>query len=439
MKVDDLEKASESTNHENGRLRAQVERLNTELKEYRKRLSMSAPGVGRSPPIASALPYNNYAGNHDFQFAFPKFGDLPNSIFGSNGSLVRASSPTARSNPSFDRGSTSNIPSLARASSSLSPATESPTSINGNYGTSHNGLPIVYHSPSSGLNGNGLNELNRLFSPSILKSASRNAAGDYGFSNPVPSAPAVPRKTSSTDGYNLANMHNSNFTSTGSPSASSMSHGGPGSSCDTTPEPSADSPVYQKQSEGSLNTINEERPFSSTQGKERFCSEWAKACDSNGNPNPQTTLNSNSPSASSSVTKLPELDNGIDWLAQQNGGQFDPVLFGDYRDPQDNVMNNNFGDFFDDAFLAQDFSSPFNTGELLSEPQLPQPSMPSPALAKPDVMKACEAAQDAHDSPEVTPKEKAKQFMACDKLWSVLSLSYFSVHIHQKIISSLMP
>lgn len=58
-------------------------------------------------------------------------------------------------------------------------------------------------------------------------------------------------------------------------------------------------------------------------------------------------------------------------MAQQNGGQFDPMLFGDYRDPQENVLeNNSFGDFFNEAFPSpQDFNTPYNTGEL--EPQKP--------------------------------------------------------------------
>ena len=56
-------------------------------------------------------------------------------------------------------------------------------------------------------------------------------------------------------------------------------------------------------------------------------------------------------------------------MAQQNGGQFDPLLFGDYRDPQENILNNsNFGGFFNDAFLAQDFNSPFNTGDAIASP-----------------------------------------------------------------------
>lgn len=416
MKVEDLEKASESTNHENGRLRAHVARLNTEVKEYRKRLSLTAPVVGRSPPTASPVPYSFHAGHNDFQFAFPKFGDLPNSIFGSNGSLVKTTSSV-----SLDLGSNTSVPSLARASSSQSSTTKSPTSISGNYGSTPSGISNAYHSPSSGFHGSGIDELNGLFSPSILESAKRNAAGDYGLTNTVPRASTVPRKTSSTDSYNaLANLHNFNSTSAASPSASSMSHGGLESSCGTTPEPSADSPEHRKQSEGALNTINEELGTASDQGKETKCREWVKECDKSTNPIPRTTYDSNAPSAPSSTMKSSEFNNGIDWLAQQNGGQFDPVLFGDYRDPQDNIMNSNLGDFFGDAFFAQDFGTPFNTGELLSEPQQSQQSMAPPAPSKADALKECEAAQHANDDPAaVVPEEKPKQYITCDKLWLV--------------------
>ena len=269
-----------------------------------------------------------------------------------------------------------------------------------------------------------MDELNGLFSPSILESASRNSAKDYGFSPTGPSAPAAPRKSSSTDSYNArANTPNFNPTSTDSPSASSVSHGGQGSSCGTTPEPCADSPGHRKQSEGALNTINEETATpASVQGKESFCSEWAKACGNIANPVPQTMLGSNRPSAPSSIMKSPDLSstsNGIDWMAQQNGGQFDPVLFGDYRDPQESIMNGGFGDFFNDAFMGQDFGSPFNTGELLNEP-IQQQATPAPPAApsKPDLMKEVEAAQNANDDPQIVPA-KLQRFIGCDKLWSV--------------------
>ena len=87
------------------------------------------------------------------------------------------------------------------------------------------------------------------------------------------------------------------------------------------------------------------------------------AYGSSANSIPPMLSASNTPSAFSSSVKSPISDvNGIDWLAQQNGGQFDPVLFGSFRDPHESILNNAFGDdFFADAYNAQDFSTPYNT------------------------------------------------------------------------------
>ena len=105
------------------------------------------------------------------------------------------------------------------------------------------------------------------------------------------------------------------------------------------------------------------------------------------------------------MAKSPSVDvNGIDWMAQQNGGTFDPVLFGDYRDPQDNILNNNtFGDFFNDAFPTQDFGTPYYTGD---------------APPKRDLMQEVEVVKNANPS-EVGPKENQKHPMSCEKLWFV--------------------
>ncbi len=120
---------------------------------------------------------------------------------------------------------------------------------------------------------------------------------------------------------------------------------------------------------------------------------------------------SNGASATSNMVKSPFADiNGIDWLAQQNGGQFDPVLFGDYRDSQENILNNNsFGDFFNDAFPVQDiqdFSSAYNTADFAS---------PAP---KQDLMQQVDKQKEG--SPlEFVPSDEARQFISCDKLWLV--------------------
>ena len=100
--------------------------------------------------------------------------------------------------------------------------------------------------------------------------------------------------------------------------------------------------------------------------------------------------------------------NGIDWLAQQNGGQFDPILFGDYRDPQDNILNN-FEGFFNDAFLPQDFSSPFNTAEGTTYP-----------APKRDLIKEIEIQQnDVEDKQTVAKEELKKPHVPFENLWLV--------------------
>ena len=105
------------------------------------------------------------------------------------------------------------------------------------------------------------------------------------------------------------------------------------------------------------------------------------------------------------MAKSPAVDiNGIDWMAQQNGGAFDPVLFGDYRDPHDNILNNNaFGDFFNDAFPSQDFGTPYYTGE---------------APPRKDLMQEIEVQKNSNPS-ELGPKDDKKNYVDCGGLWFV--------------------
>ena len=105
------------------------------------------------------------------------------------------------------------------------------------------------------------------------------------------------------------------------------------------------------------------------------------------------------------MAKSPAFDiNGIDWMAQQNGGAFDPVLYGDYRDPQDNILNNNaFGDFFNDAFPSQDFGTPYYTGD---------------APPTKDPIQVIEVEKPA-GPPKLGPQDDEKKFMGCDGLWFV--------------------
>jgi AP-1-like factor len=115
-KVDDLQKASESANHENSILRAQVEKMSMELREYRKRVSLTTTNLNRTPSggvptyLTKGLATNGNTNLSDinFQFEFPKFGPLPASppANGTSQSISpgttaqKAASPVEKSQPS---------------------------------------------------------------------------------------------------------------------------------------------------------------------------------------------------------------------------------------------------------------------------------------------------------------------------------------------------
>ncbi|KAL8846071.1 MAG: hypothetical protein Q9221_008817 [Calogaya cf. arnoldii] len=400
-KVEDLEKASEATNHENGRLRATVERLNTEVKEYRKRLSLK--NTGYSPPPALAPQFSN---NNDFHFAFPKFGDLPGSTFMSNGSLNKVGGPVKP--PSrITSANSPTVPGIASSGSgngrSPTNGVVSPTGPNRTESMGSASTAGTQASPTS-FQGSGAEDLNGLFSPSILESASRSNSADYMFPAVNKSATASTKQTSRDSPAASNKQRASSSSIVASPSVSSVSHIGMDSSTGTTPEPSSDSQEYRKPTEGTLNTINEEAaPKFPKEDKRMFCDKWATACGNTLDSVPGAmSQTGNAPALPSSVMESPSNEiNGIDWMARQNGGQFDPELFGDYRDTQSDLLNS---DFFSEAFLSQDFNTPFNMPEDL-------------ALAEPkkDLMQQVEEQKEAEHN-EVVPAGP-KQYLTCDKLW----------------------
>ena len=110
----------------------------------------------------------------------------------------------------------------------------------------------------------------------------------------------------------------------------------------------------------------------------------------------------------------PALDlQSFDWLASQNGGVFDPVLFGDYRDPQESVMNNDMSNnFFSEAFPLSDFSA--TPAEKPLQPTLPK---------KKDLMQEIEERQ-AGQEPDLKAQKEPQHFLTCNLLWSVAPLPY---------------
>ena len=171
-----------------------------------------------------------------------------------SGSMAKTSTP-ARTPSDPQRSSSGSVPVL---NNKMTPST------NGANGPSPRSMADIsftqspevqsFHSP---VNSEGVDSLSGLFSPSILESARRSASLDY-MGNSQNSAPASRMKKESTDssrGYSQS--MNFNPGSTGSPSVSSMSHGGVNSSCGTTPEPSHDYSPNRKQSEGATSTFND--------------------------------------------------------------------------------------------------------------------------------------------------------------------------------------
>ncbi|OCK84647.1 PAP1-domain-containing protein [Lepidopterella palustris CBS 459.81] len=407
-KVNELEKASDAANHENGLLRAQVQRLQTELREYRKRLSLHSTSVSRSPPTIGGFPpymAGNGATANNFQFEFPRFGGLPGSHILDNGPLAKASNK-----PSMNAAPAAAPAAAVRQNSngqSLSPRNQ----LNG---ASAN-LPEKDVTAPSSTNGfsttNGSSNLNGLFSPSLLNGIATNSPFSY---NSMGAAAPSNRGSadSSTNQSRIFQFNSGSSSNSDSPSSSSVSQYGQNSSCSTSPEPSHNSPSSGKAGDN-LDTINEGYEcHGNSEGEITFCEKLNMACGNSRNPIPRAMSQSNATPAPAAAAKAPSTDiNGIDFLATQNGGQFDPTLFGDYRESQAAIVGDGdfTGGFFNDAFPFTDFGTPFSFGDSNT-----------PAVQKPNPMEEIERQQDAGDD-EVVPGEDPNQLLNCHKIWNKLS------------------
>ncbi|KAH6679586.1 BAP1, transcription factor bZIP [Halenospora varia] len=399
-KVEDLQKASESANHENSILRAQVEKMSVELREYKKRLSLNG-GLGRTPSLNSTLPPYlagkglntslNNPNDVNFQFEFPRFGRLPGPSPTSTFNGARQSS-----SPTF-AGTTTASPK----EQSVSPRNQSlqyPVT-NGNNGSTVS----LTRSPTQIDNNGDMSALSGLFSPSILESVGKSPQYDF-FGNAVSNTSNGSRSSTDSANGNGSTGHNTSYSS---PSASSNSNQGPSSSCGTSPEPSMQSPIYNKPADPTLTTIGEERTCDTLgEGELTFCDKLNMACGNPNNPIPRTMSD---PATNSGNLETPAFDvNSIDWFAQQNNNQFDPQLFGDYREPQDNILAGDaFADsFFTDALAVPDFNSPYNIE-------------PSPVPAKKDLVSQIDEKQD-EDEEEVVPGEDTSKLLTCNTIWDRL-------------------
>lgn len=399
----DLEKTSENTSQENGILKAQIKRLQAELAEYKKRLSSSA-GLAGSPPNAAFPSFANTSrgstGASDFQFDFTKFGQ--------NSSFRHMSTGTSASN-----NSASNTNTQTRQNSrSLSPSQYN--SLN----TSWTGLSNDASFPST-----------------TLQATTTNSNGGNG----------------SFLG-NLANLGNINFdanqldmnTSAQATSCPSLCHDDTRSSGAS---PCASTPLDPFTSEETSPTPITSDTAQSTKAVDNLAFDFSNYTDGKQGPKQgpsRFVLVDSNYSADQGFgqfanTTTNNFDFGIDWLANQNGGQFDPVLFSDYRESQDAIIG--AGDFsgglFDDSFgmpgLPNNFSfdmSPQNFNAT------PSPAKTTTTTKQPTLLERVDACRNGdigeHDGLVIPTEDKnaAKDAHVSDahmltahKIWYVFGFS----------------
>ena len=346
-------------------MRAQVERLQVELKEYRKRLSWVTSGNGIS--AMSAIPGAYSKGvqglnNNEFLFDFPKFGDLPGSHIFDNGQNRLKDTHPGRNAPQApgvlgrDAIDTSKAVGLSAASR------QEP------FPRSGSGTP----------RGNTDDQSTTLPNETATQARKLNAAHDGKFNH----------DTSNSDSpCSSCDSHRSRIPSS------------KGTSPEPNPSPSTGEPNEAHSDHTACGSIN---------GESSFCAQLGLACGTIKNPIP--AVRGSSASATNTPNQPgPSEDSGLDTMAQQNGGQFDPVLFGDWREPQDAVLSQDFGTFFDDAFPLPDLGSPSHNFNELADP----------AAQKKNPIADAEKLDDDED--EVVPGEDQSKMLSCNKIWYVLS------------------
>ncbi|KAK5626424.1 hypothetical protein RRF57_002139 [Xylaria bambusicola] len=346
-KVEELEKASSATSSENSQLRAQIEKLTVELEQYKKKLAVMSGG-SRSSTTSTRGPstFGSAAiqNINDVNFQF----EFPK--FG----MFPGPNPT----PTTAK-STSPYPSPLSG--------HSPNSQNSPLEQPMNGSSDRHSKTRENSNGQVKDSMGQSGGYSDIFNSSSTLDGINGNGN------SGSRTSLDSAQYSL------NGANTGSPSSSSNSVMGPSSSCGTSPEPFTQSPLGFKPLE-TLTTIGEEQPG----------------------------LTSDNISAFGNLGNIGNLDfSNFDWLSQQNGGQFDPQLFGDYREPQSNIMaNTTFDDsFFNDAFDV-DFLAPFNA-----------PAISSPKPTKKDICAEIDARKETEDT--IVQADNGR-LMTCNNIWEQL-------------------
>ncbi|OAL61840.1 bZIP transcription factor AP-1/Yap1 [Trichophyton rubrum] len=401
-KVADLERASQTANQENTLLRAHIQRLQVELKEYRKRLSWISSGNSFSPTTsllnqARSLHAQSRL-NNDFSFDFPKFGDLPGAHMNNMGSLAKGS-PNARSqtHPALGIKATSHI----GATPQFTPSNGSAFRQNGQSSSANKG----HEAPGNTYNSHHFETSPATFSES--PSASSESQHISSICTSPESSLTSPTIAQKGDASNSTQANGNGNAKKNSPSQCELKFYqqlGEACGCVDNPIPAA---LAKKSSQGSTNPKSPENAVSTLSP----ANSTPNMSTSTASENTNNTQTASDPSGNGSATASSNAlsDQSIpsfDWLAQQNGGHFDPVLFGDYRDPQDAVLSQDFSGFFDDAFPLPDLGA-FDA------------ATPGSTAKTPGKTDAPVTTVDIDDDEEVVPGEDRSQMLSCTKIWSV--------------------
>lgn len=359
--------------------------MSAELREYKRTVLGGNAGRGTNSAYMGGRGLGNVSNPNEvnFQFEFPRFGRLPG--------------PPITNGNAFLNGVPKSASSAATHSSSDSTTSPHTQSMQHQINGSSNGA--LTQTPTSVDSGDMAN-LSGLFDPAALGNIG-SPFNYFGNESSTNSSNINPSRSNS-DSNGLSSTGNN--TSYSSPSDTSNTGNGANSSCGTSPEPTAHHSPTSGKPESALTTIGEEQSGNLPAGEMSFCERLNMACGTSNSPIPRTMSETQGANAGT-YDAIPFDMNGIDWFAQQNNNQFDPQLFGDYREPQDNILSNDpWTDqtFFNEA-LATDFTSPFNTA--------PSPAVPAPAK---DLTSPSDAVQEDE---EVVPGEDVSKLMNCNTIW----------------------
>ena len=295
-----------------------------------------------------------------------------------------------------------------------------PSSFN-SFSTANNMHGFASTLPQMGSNPN--DPFGDLFSPSILKSASIDSTANYFQDNAQQlNGNNLNQFNDATGGDSTAGLNrvfqfnsNSSTSDSASPSASSASQWNANnntSSCDTSPEPSHDSPATKvKDGETFCDKIN---PISNAQKPDQN-----QAFSNN------TNTNTNFFDAN---------------YTMPSNDSFDPVLFGDYRENNDTGLGGGdfTGGFFDEALNPQgfDFGSPSNLFGILDSPQQQHNSLNVPNTGATDattpskslmaeVEKTCQGGDDDYGLPGSKSQQQQQKnvftgdgnMISCNNIW----------------------